>query len=227
MSVNKLLDVLALVVEDDIPVNMEGVIVKTQDPHIITHMYPLNAMFYKDPYNCVRRSKLILFGSRLEPYEIFKSMSVTDRDAFLKKLERTCYNYTIDTAYSENIVSSWEDRNFRDIYHSVCYKLSVNLEPVGLVSNPTLAKNILSGIIDVTKLPKMTSVDMFPQKYTKVLRRIEASKNASQSVKTSTMYKCGRCYENRCTIENVQNRSLDETTGLRITCINCGNEFSA
>lgn len=233
-KIDELLDVLAIGDNDEVTiVDMEGVTIDEINENdettetTVTHIYPLHDMFYQPPYTRLRRAKLIMFGSSLRPYIKFKSMSDNERFEFLKNLERSCYNYTIDMAHSENVVSRWEDRNFCDIYHSVCYKLSVNLEPTGLVSNPTLAKNLLSNVINVATLPKMSSVDMFPQKYTKILRRIEASKNASQSVKTSTMYKCGRCYESRCTIENVQNRSLDETTGLRITCINCGNQFSA
>jgi len=227
-GVKEILDVLAILPEDDIEdLDMDGVDVKEHEDTTITHKYPLNVIFYKAPYNRIRRSKIMLFGSSLEPYEKFRSMSSSERAILLKKLERSCYNYTIDIAHNNNVVSSWEDSNFCNIYHSTCYKLSVNLEPTGLVSNPTLAKNLLNNQLNIPTLPRMSSVDMFPQKYTKILQRIDASKNASQTVKTSTMYKCGRCYENRCTIENVQNRSLDETTGLRITCINCGNEFGA
>jgi DNA-directed RNA polymerase subunit M/transcription elongation factor TFIIS len=227
-KIKEILDVLADIPDEDTNVvDMDGIEVASEHTITINHRHPLSIIFYKPPYTRVRRSKIMLFTSSLDPYEKFRLMSIKARDCILSDLERACYNHTIDVAHNENIIASWEDHNFEDIYHSVCYKISVNLEPIGLVSNPTLAKTLLNGEIDVKKLPLMSSVDMFPQKYTKTLKRIEASKNASQTVKYTTMYTCGRCKEKKCTIENVQNRSLDETGGLIITCVNCGNQFGA
>jgi DNA-directed RNA polymerase subunit M/transcription elongation factor TFIIS len=227
-KIKEILDVLADIPDDETDiVDMDGVEVEPRDTCTINHKYPLSVAFYQKPYNRVRRSKIMLFTSSLDPYEKFRSMTKEIREETLCLIERACYNHTIDVAHTENIVASWEDHNFNDIYHSICYKISVNLEPIGLVSNPTLAKSLLNGDIDVKQLPLMSSVDMFPQQYTKTLKRIEASKNASQTVKYTTMYTCGRCYKKKCTIENVQNRSLDETGGLIITCVNCGNTFGA
>jgi DNA-directed RNA polymerase subunit M/transcription elongation factor TFIIS len=227
-KIKEILDVLADIPDEETDViDMDGVEIEGDYMCTIKHKYPLNAVFYQNPYNRVRRAKIMLFASSLNPYEKFRTMTKEMRDDILCGIERACYNHTIDVAHKENIVASWENHNFKNIYHSVCYKISVNLEPTGLVSNPTLAKGLLNGDIDAKKLPLMTSVDMFPQKYTKTLKRIEASKNASQTIKYTTMYTCGRCYKKKCTIENVQNRSLDETGGLIITCVNCGNTFGA
>jgi len=224
----EILDVLSKIDDDDDEsIDMDGVIVKQYFIPKINHEYPLPIEFYKPPYNRIRRAKIMLFGSSLLPYKAYQDLNLSQKIKLLKRIERSCYNNTIDRAYKENIITSWEIDLFCDVYHSICYKISVNLEPQGLVCNPTLAKNLLYGKIAIKNLPKLTSPEMFPQMYIKTMQRIKASKHASQTVKTSTMYKCSRCKENKCTIENVYNRSLDEGVNLRITCINCGNEFGA
>jgi len=194
---------------------------------LIVHDCPLHIDFYAHPYNKLRRAKIILFGSSLSSYKEFRNLTYASKTLILKNIERACFNYTIDLSHEENIVNSWDDEIFCGIYHSICYKISVNLELGGLVNNPTLAKNIFNKVIDINNLPKMTSYDMYPQKYIKIKQRLEASRHANQTIKTSTMYKCRRCHESKCTIENVYNRCLDEGVNLRITCTVCGNEFNA
>jgi DNA-directed RNA polymerase subunit M/transcription elongation factor TFIIS len=224
----EILNVLDVIDDEDLDeIDMEDVVIDNSQIPEIDHVIPLPVEFYKPPYNRIRRAKIMLFGSSLLSYIAYKELSDIKKFIILQKIERACYNYTIDRAYEENIITCWDIDLFCDVYHSTCYKISVNLEPKGLVCNPTLAKNLLSGKISINNLPKLTSPEMFPQKYVKIMKRIEASKNASQTIKTSTMYQCGRCKENRCSIENVYNRSLDEGVNLRIKCMNCDYEFGA
>jgi len=224
----EILDVLAQLPDDvDVDRDLSDVKVKEVVECLVDHAEPLDVQFYKVPYNKIRRSKLILFGSVLSSYNTYANWPPKQRTELLRRLERACYNRTIDTAHSENVLSSWESSLFCDIYHSICYKISVNLEPTGLVCNPNLARNILNDLISVKSLPAMSSPDMFPEMYVKVRMRIEASKNAKQAIKTTTMYRCGRCKKNECTFKSLQNRSLDECNNYEVTCVNCGNEFTA
>jgi DNA-directed RNA polymerase subunit M/transcription elongation factor TFIIS len=224
----EILDVLAqLSDDDDVDRDLTGVNVKKTNVCLVDHNDPIDILFYSKSHNRIRRSKIILFGSVLSAYDAYTNMTTDKRTNLLKNLERACYNRTIDTAHSENVIASWESSLFRDIYHSICYKISVNLEPTGLVCNPNLAKNLLNNSISIKNLPIMSSPDMFPEMYVKVRLRIEASKNAKQAIKTTTMYRCGRCKKNMCTFKPLQNRSLDECNNFEVTCVNCGNEFTA
>ena len=193
----------------------------------LNHTIPLPLELYKPPYNSFRRAKIMLFGSSLSQYDEYKQLSNQEKITLLKQIERACYNTTIDLAHNENIIPSWDIEEFCNVYHSICYKISVNLDSAGLVNNPSFAKALLNGQISISMLPKLTSREMFPQKYTKILQRMEASKNASHTIKISRMYKCRKCKESRCVIENLYNRALDEGVNLHITCVNCGYEFNA
>lgn len=192
----------------------------------INHTIPLDTYFYGPKYNKIRRAKLILFCSLLSEYDEFKQMLYDKQMFIIKKIERVCYNYSIDVANENNIIIIWEDDNFCNIYHSICYKISSNLEGGGMVNNPNIAKKIFNGDITIESLPMMSSTEMFPQKYKEITDRIEISKRVTQTKKVTSKYTCKNCKKSKCIEENLYNRSLDEGVNVRITCDNCGHKWN-
>lgn len=226
----KVIDRLEMGDEEKIDVDMDDVDteeIKNINEYNINHKVPLSGRFYNGNYNKLRRAKLILFGESLSNYKSYKNKKYVEKTKLLKKIERACLNYAVLTANKENIIACWDNESFGWLYSSICYKVNVNLEPVGMVGNPTLAKQILQGHINIDELPKLSSLQMFPQKYVKVLARVEASKNVKKTEKYTEMYVCGKCYDNKCKMENLYNRSLDEGVNLHLICLNCGHEFNA
>ena len=191
------------------------------------HTTPLSSEFYTVKYSCHRRAKAILFGSCLEHTKQYTLLPYDKKTKLLIKLERSCYNYAINKAADENIMATWSNDIFCDLYHAICYKISSNIDASNDINNTTLINAILSNTIDIDTLPYMTSQELFPSQYTEILQRVEASKNIVQSVKTSAMYRCSKCKQNKCTIENRYNRSLDEGVNLTITCMNCMHSWNA
>ncbi len=187
----------------------------------------LTAYFYKTPYNTIRRAKILLFDSILSKYEAYNSLSKTTsyKLSLCKKIERECYNSTIDKAYEDNIITSWDIEAFCNLYHAACYKITSNLELGGIVSNPNFANKLLNGDIDICNLSKLSSQQLYPEKYDKIMKRVEMCKNVSQTIKTSMMYKCEKCGESKCTLENIMTRSADEGISIKLDCINCGNSW--
>jgi DNA-directed RNA polymerase subunit M/transcription elongation factor TFIIS len=187
---------------------------------------PLAAEFYQKPYNATRRAKLTTFDGCFSTYDAYISMPYDDKMSLIKKLERACLNATVFKSNEENIPPQWENELFQEIYHSICCKISSDIDPNGLVKNTKLATDIIAGNLNIAILPKMSSQDLYPDKYVEINEKIARSKNATQTIKTSSMYKCRRCHKSECTIENRYNRSLDEGTGLTITCMACGLEYN-
>lgn len=188
---------------------------------------PLLACCYEKPYNEFRRAKLILFGSCFNEYEEFTKWSFNDKFSLITKLERSCFNASIIKSNNDNIQTKWDNETFKEIYHSICYKISSNITKSGSVINPILGLDILHGNIDIAKLPNMTSQELFPGKYKALIDKLEQSKNVVQTIKTSSMHKCRRCHKTECTIENRYNRSLDEGVNLTVTCVACGFQWNA
>lgn len=188
---------------------------------------PLDIRYYNPPYNHYRRAKLMLFSDNFNEHPAYCQLSYAAKWSIIEKIEKACNRVAIGKANEENIPTRWSDESFRDIYHTLCAKISSNISQRGSVKNPYLAKAILNGTINIPDLPKLSSQDLYPAKYVEIIRRIEASKNVTSTKKTSSMYRCRRCHKNECTIENRYNRSLDEGVNLTITCVACGNEWNA
>ena len=188
---------------------------------------PLSSEFYSSQYNDIRRCKLLLLSSILTKYSEFKSKPYLEQTNIIKRIEISCLNSTIDKANVENITTSWEVELFCDLYNSFCYKVTANLDKDGLVSNPNFALITISGGISLKDISKMTSQEMYPEKYKDINERINMSKLVVQTIKTSALYKCPLCKENKCSIENRYNRSLDEGAGLTLNCLNCQHQWNA
>jgi len=190
------------------------------------HNIPMPVVVYKPPYNSLRRSKIFLLFNIFTNYNKFNLLNWSKKCNLILDIERACLNYSVDFSQDTNILTSWDNKLFNQIYTNTFYKVGVNLDN-SLIKNNNLVDRLFNGDIKIIDLPKMTFVEMFPKKYEDILKQLEISKKVKKSLKTTTMYKCGKCYKNKCTIEQLYNRSLDEGVNLRITCINCNHQFNA
>ncbi len=188
---------------------------------------PLPVVYYKKPYNTCRRAKFILFSSVFKQHGKFMELSILERFKLIESIERACFNYTIDKAKENNIPTKWDNEDFQYIYIVISSKIASNIDQTNAVKNTYLPDAILNGTVDINKLPRMTSQEMYPEKYKTVLSKLELSKNVARTVRTTAMYTCRRCKKSECTYENLYNRSLDEGVNLIITCMSCGLEFKA
>jgi DNA-directed RNA polymerase subunit M/transcription elongation factor TFIIS len=187
---------------------------------------PLDITFYNTEYNVIRRAKALLFITAFKEHKDIK-ISKNNIQQIIIDIENACFNYTINKANEENIPSDWSNDLFTEIYHAICAKIYSNISKNAGVYNNYLVNNILNNMIDITKLPYMSSQELFPEKYKDLISKLEASKNVTRTIKTTSMYKCRRCHKNECTEENRYNRSLDEGVNLTITCMSCGYQWNA
>ncbi len=201
--------------------------VKYAGPAKPTGADPLPLELYHSPYNRHRRAKFILFSSVFKHHQGFLDKLMKDRFALLKKIERACCNYAICKSNELSVASDWTNEEFINIYTLMCAKIASNIDQKNNVNNPFLAGAILEGKIDISNLPKMTSQELYPDKYRTVMEQLELSKNVERTVRTTAMYTCRRCRKSECTYENLYNRSLDEGVNLIITCMSCGLEWKA
>lgn len=195
-------------------------------PSIPNHKRPLITKYYIKPYNRYRRAKLIMFIYVLEQHTEFCNLPTEEQYLLVENLERSCLNYTLDKAKEYNNPIKWNNETFQNIYTTICAKISSNIDQTNNVQNTFLTSAILNKTVNIKELPRMTSQDLYPEKYKSVLIKLEASKNVKQTIKTSAMYKCKRCHKSECTIENRYNRSLDEGVNLTINCVACGHEWN-
>jgi DNA-directed RNA polymerase subunit M/transcription elongation factor TFIIS len=198
----------------------------------VNHRIPISSKFYRDNYNYLRISKIILFQDCIQDHETYKNMSSENRTELLKKMEQSCYNFAVRKAKDETILPIWNlkdlgvdiDNFFVNIYEMCCFKITSNIDQRGEIKSNILDK-IMSGEVDASNVAYLTSQEMRPDKYKDILLKIESQKNVKQTVNTSKLYKCPRCGKNETEIILMQTRSLDESNSAFAQCVSCGKRW--
>jgi DNA-directed RNA polymerase subunit M/transcription elongation factor TFIIS len=151
---------------------------------------------------------------------------VYDKEFIIKNLERGCMNRTLKKAKTHNIRCVWTDTKFIDLYHSICYKIAINLDPESPVQSDYMKKKIINGEYKISNVANLSSKELCPTKYEKIDQKIERRTNVDRKIKYSELYRCSKCKRNQTTTERRYNRSLDEGVSLVITCVYCYNTWS-
>jgi DNA-directed RNA polymerase subunit M/transcription elongation factor TFIIS len=149
------------------------------------------------------------------------------KDKIVEKLERGCVNRSIDKAKSYNIRCVWSDERFVNLYNSICYKVSSNIDPDSEVHSTYIKNKILRNELNLETVADMTSKELCPKKYEKIAKQIDQRINMKRKIKYSELFHCRKCKKNQCTTERRYNRSLDEGTNLTVKCMFCGHEWNA
>lgn len=190
---------------------------------------PLNIKFYENEnYNNNRRLKLILFGECLGKTKIFNNkglLEILDKEHIIKYLERGCLNRAIERAKIYNIRCIWSNDKFINLYHSICYKIAVNIDKNSCINSNYILNKILNNEVDPLQIANMSSKDLCPKKYEKIEEKMQKRNNLERKIKFSEMYTCRKCKRKQTTTERCYNRSLDEGVNLTIRCLFCGNSW--
>eukprot|EP00062_Callorhinchus_milii_P010103 gi/632954608/ref/XP_007893052.1/ PREDICTED: transcription elongation factor A protein 3-like [Callorhinchus milii] len=96
--------------------------------------------------------------------------------------------------------------------------------------NPSLRNNVLSGMITLVHIARMTAEEMASDEL-KDLRNVltQEAIREHQMAKTSgthtSLLQCGKCKKKNCTYNQVQTRSADEPMTTFVLCNECGNRW--
>jgi len=114
-----------------------------------------------------------------------------------------------------------------DSYTNQCRTLSRNLNAS---DNNDFRTNVYNGDVDINTLPTMNVKEMASKERQKERQILQVRKeNESMTAKPvaveSSMFRCGKCKQKKCTFYEMQTRSADEPMTAFITCLNCGNRW--
>lgn len=150
----------------------------------------------------------------LKTYNNFKSLDDSIQETIIRRLEKGCFEVTINEAQLRNIRRTFENRDFVDIYSSVCYKLMANMD--SLID--TIVSTKISKIYDI---PHMNSFDMNPKATELERKELEIRLSQKVAPKVSKLYKCYKCGKNETISLEYQGKGGDEACSYSIKCVNC------
>jgi DNA-directed RNA polymerase subunit M/transcription elongation factor TFIIS len=136
------------------------------------------------------------------------------------ELEEICYKYAVDA------VSPCPNGLLNPVCEEI-YHLKIG-RCIGFFEDEKgsakLFKKIVDGEIELKDLPDVNIIELFPERYSAQLARIDET-GKDMPVKYTTLYHCRRCKQNQCTIQSAQTRSLDECNTIFVSC-KCGHVFT-
>jgi DNA-directed RNA polymerase subunit M/transcription elongation factor TFIIS len=154
----------------------------------------------------------------------------TKLEELAARIEAACYaqvtQYCRDTDISYQL--RWNYLPFMERYKD---RVSIILNHL----NPSTITNKTYGnvVIEKLKANKITPEEIGSNEDTELckesimdeINEINTRNDQKIKAKYSTMYKCPVCKTRRCTYQEKQIRSADESASIFCTCLNCGNRF--
>lgn len=136
-------------------------------------------------------------------------------------IEAGMYEYTIvyvyDNNFSKNLIEATYVNKHNDIVRW--------LDPQSSEYSSRCVENLKNGNIDPQELSFLSSHEINPKEWQKILDREQLKEFRKNNMATTTLYKCYKCGENKCRVTEMQTRSGDEPMTTFITCMVCNNTF--
>lgn len=144
-------------------------------------------------------------------------------DTMVRRMERACYNHTINEFTSRFLDRSWNNPMFMSHYSALASRYAMNLDPDSSLGSAYFADKLLSGEMKSEDLCNYGSKDINPDASEAERAYIETRQKQKVDVKYTTRYRCPRCFEYKATYNEVQIARADEAASNKLTCLNCGH----
>jgi len=143
-------------------------------------------------------------------------------------IEKSIYNYAIKTATTKQLKKSWSNPLFNGLYQTKFKSIYANLKHGSYLNNHHFRDNVLSGEIDCSTIAELSTYDIFPDNWKKLLDKKAKQDKLRYELKPEAMtdtFKCRQCGSRSCSYYEVQTRSADEPMTQFINCLDCGNRW--
>ncbi len=159
---------------------------------------------------------------KFQQYPKFAQLPADDQSAIVRRIERSCFNTSIETAIRCGVPREFTNQRYRDIYSAECMRILYNICK-DTAYDSYLVDSIINTTIDVTKIAELKNEELNPSASQDVRDEIDIRQNQKTDTKVSRSYKCRKCGCNETKPVEYQGRAADEASSHSIKCIACGN----
>ena len=145
-----------------------------------------------------------------------------------KNIEKSIYNYIIEVSKNRDILRSWKNKVFYNLYINKCLSIYINLNKESYIKNNYLFDKIKNNDIDPKNIAKLSVYDIFPDNWKDLMDKKSKMDELKYKLKPEAMtdqFKCRKCFSRSCSYYEVQTRSADEPMTQFITCLQCKNRW--
>lgn len=116
-------------------------------------------------------------------------------------------------------LDSGNDMTVESYYGLILTRISQNI-----VNKDGFAK-LIENIKKLKIFVNMNAIDINPGLYTNILNEYRLRMQQEIKYRKSTLYKCPKCHQNKCLVEDHMSARADEGIGKKITCMLCNNRW--
>jgi DNA-directed RNA polymerase subunit M/transcription elongation factor TFIIS len=146
---------------------------------------------------------------------ILKKSKVKNYEDNSTKIELGILNFSI----------SYSEENETMFLLQQIYDTKVNEILCLLESNNYLIDSLKKNNLDPYKLAFMKPEELNPNNFEKIIKKKELEQYKKKNRATTNAFKCSKCKQRKCTVEEKQTRSGDEPATTFVTCMECGHQF--
>lgn len=161
-----------------------------------------------------------------DKYPAWTSLGQDKRETIIRRIERNCFEVTINQCMLDGIDRLWSNPKFVNRYSSVCFKVAANLTVDEKKEDSTfLLDGLILGSIDPYKVAEMNSAELCPAASIAERRTIEIRQKQKVPMKVSRAYTCSKCKGTETVYKEYQGRAIDEASSKSVRCIQegCGH----
>jgi transcription elongation factor S-II len=111
------------------------------------------------------------------------------------------------------------------IYYDKLDDILINLDETSHIKNKTFKPALISGALNPNLVAFMAPEQLHPESWAPIINKIKFKETQENSMATTDLYKCHKCGERRCKVNELQMRGADEATSKVITCLVCYHTF--
>lgn len=155
----------------------------------------------------------------------FVKLPTEEQSAIIRRIERDCFNKTVEICEYNFIDRRWDNQQFLNRYSEICATILENLDANGSVGSNYFADKIASGEIDPRKVCSMDIYELCPEASRDLRADIEFRRKQKVEKKYTSRFSCPKCGAKKAETLHVQTRALDEISSLNLKCLECDNTW--
>jgi DNA-directed RNA polymerase subunit M/transcription elongation factor TFIIS len=149
---------------------------------------------------------------------------------FIRKIESSIYNYSIQKSISNNITPAWDNPDFYNIYINKSMGIYLNIDANSYIGNKEFINKIKEPEFDISKIAFLKPHNVFPELWTPIIKENERKEEIlkkCESESSTNKFQCPNriCKARKSVYTEVQTRSADEPMTIFITCLVCGKRW--
>lgn len=162
----------------------------------------------------IRNESINKLKDSMSSISIISDNSDINIDELSTKIETSCFNSILEYINTTNV----PDYTIQYIYYDKIDDLIYNINSSNIIKMKICDKQI-----DLDRIGYLNPHELYEERWEEILYRRKLIDDKLKNISTTDVFKCPKCKQRRCTVQQMQTRSCDEPMTTFVICLECEN----